>query len=281
MAALDSAERAARTLLDHPVVFVGAAALGVLKLPVEATRTVRVALDVYGVLALLTFVFTPVLLAGVYGVAASALRDEAEPGAFWGGVGAGYVDLVLANVAYAVLQHLLLLFFSVVALVVFVLFAGGVGVVAGVVEDPGTAEDTYAAAGLLAVAGVVVVAVVYLAVRGLVAFHLQLYKPAAVLGDHGPLGAFRESVRLVRANVESTLAFVLVRLFATVLLVLPGVVAVVGVVVVDASVLRQLEGASAWVAVAAVLVVGFAVGVVELAFLATYRVAFYRSLVDA
>lgn len=280
MAALRSAERAARALLESPVLFVGAAALGVLKLPVEATRPLRISLDVYAVLALLTFAFTPVMLAGLYGLASSSLRGDGAPGDFWTGVGDGYLNLLLANLLYATVQHLLLLVFTVVAVVVFVVLAGGLGVLADASADPRTVEDASSAAGAVAVVGVVVVSVSYLAVRFTVAFFLQLYKPAAALGGNGPVSAFRESVRLVRANVERTLAFVLVRVFATVVLVLPGVVAVVAYLVVDARLLGQLEGATAGVAVAAVLVVGFAVGVVELAFLATYRVAFYRALAD-
>lgn len=280
MAALDSAERAARALLESPVLFVGAAALGVLKLPVEATRPLRISLDVYALLALLTFVFTPVMLAGLYGLAAGALERTGSQDDYWQGIGDGYLNLVLANVLYALVQHVLMLVFTVVAVVVFVVLAGGLGILAQTASDPSSVQDAYAAAGLASAAGVVAVSVVYLALRATIAFYLQLYKPAAALGGHDPLTAFGESVRLVRANPESTLAFVLVRGFATVVLLLPGVVAVVAFLVVESSLLQQIEGASGAIVVAAVLVVGFAVGVVELAFLATYRVAFYRSLVQ-
>lgn len=280
MAALDSAERAARTVVDAPVLFVGASAFGVLKLPVEVTRPLRISVDVYGVLALLTFAFTPALLAGLYGLASNALDGDVSPGDFWTGVGDGYGNLLLAAALYALVQHLLLLSFTVLAVVVFVLLAGGLGVLAEAAADPGRVDAVTAAAGGLAVAGVVAVSVVYVAVRATVAFFLQLYKPAAALDGHGPLGAFRESARLVRANVERTLAFVLVRVFATVVLLLPGVVAVVGFLVVGGGVFDQLGRGTAGVVVVAVTAVGFAVGVVELAFLATHRVAFYRAVAD-
>lgn len=278
MAALESAERAARALLEFPVLFVGAAALGVLKLPVEATRPLRITLDVYAVLALLTFAFTPVMLAGLYGLAAAALRGDGSAGDFWQGIGDGYLNLLLANVVYAAVQHLLMLVFTVVAVLVFVVLAGGIGVLAELTADPAAVEDVAAAAGVVSVAGIVVIAVVYLGIRFALAFFMQLYRPSAAVGGNGPVAAFAESARLVRANPESTLAFVLVRGFAMGLLVLPGLVAVVAFVVVEVSLLDQLQEAGPLVA--AVLVVGFAVGIVELAFLATYRVTFYRSLVE-
>ena len=279
MVALESAERAARALREFPVLFAGAAALGVLKLPVEAFRPLRISLDVYAVLALLTFAFTPVLLSGLYGLAAGALAGTGSGDDFWQGVGDGYLNLLLANLVYALVQHVLLLVFTVVAALVFVLLAGGAGVLAEVAAEPGSAEQLYAAAGFLAVGGVILVSLVYLVVRFTVAFFLQLYQPAAVVGGRGPASAFAESASLVRANPERTLAFVLVRLFAMVVLVLPGLVAVVAVVVVEGSLLEGLGRGAGPILLAAVLVVGFAVGVLELAFLATYRVAFYRSLV--
>lgn len=279
MAALDSAERAARTLLESPVLFAAAAAFGVLKLPVEATRPLRITLDVYAVLALLTFAFTPVLLAGLYGLAAGALRGAGTTGDFWQGAGDGYLNLLLANLVYASVQHLLLLVFSVVAAVVFVVLAGGLGVLAEAAAGPENARDAYAAAGVLSTGAVVVVSVVYLAVRFTVAFFMQLYKPSAAVGGNDPLSAFAESASLVRANLESTLAFVLVRGFVMVVLLLAGLVAVVSFFLVQSSLLQQVGEGPIGIALVGVLVVGFGVGVVELAFLATYRVAFYRSLV--
>lgn len=278
MVALESAERALRALREFPLLFGAAALFGVLKLPVEVTRPLRITYDVYAVLALLTFLFTPVLLAGLYGWADRALSGDGT-GSFWAAVGDGYGNLLLANLLYALFQHVLMFVFALVAVLAFVGLVGTVGATADPTTDPETARALYSAAGVLTVGAVVLVSFVYLLVRFTVAFFMQLYKPAAAIGGHGPLEAFRVSVRLVRANPESTLGFVLVRLFAMVLLVLPGVVAVVAMLVVETSVLQQLTETTTIIAVAGALVIGFAVGVVELAFLATYRVAFYRSLV--
>lgn len=278
MVALESAERAARVLREVPLLFVAAAAFGVLKLPVEATRPLRISLDVYAVLALVTFLFTPMLLAGLYGLAAGALDGTGTGAAYWRGIGDGYVNLLLANLLYATVQHLLLLVFTVLAVLAFVAVAGGGGVLVDAAADPSTIDDAYAATGLLSFAAVTLVSLVYLALRFTVAFFLQLYKPAAALGGRGPVEAFRESVRLVRANVESTLAFVLVRVFVMILLVLPGLVALVTILVVESSLLEQLDEGTAGIVLLAVAVVGFCIGVLELAFLATYRVAFYRAL---
>lgn len=278
MVALESAERAVRALREAPVVFAGAAAFGALKLPVEATRPLRITYDVYAVLALLTFLVTPALLAGLYTLAGAAL--DGRSGAFLAGARAGYLNLLLANLARAVAVHVLTLLFSLVAVAAFVVLAGGVG---GLLADPSAAEPTAAvreAATVAAVAGVVVVSLAYLAVRATLSFFLVLYKPATTVGGNPPAAAFAESARLAWANPESVLAFVVVRYFVTVLLVLPGVVALVALLAVDATVLEQLDGAAAGVAVAAVLAVGFVVGVLELSFLATHRVAFYRSLAE-
>lgn len=278
MVALESAERAVRALREAPVVFAGAAAFGVLKLPVEALRPLRITYDVYAALALLTFVFTPALLAGLYALSWAAL--DGRSGSFLAGARAGYLNLLLANLARAVAVHALTLLFTLLAVATFALLAGGVG---GLLADPAAAEPTEAvqeAATLAAVAGVVVVSLAYLAVRATLAFFLLLYKPSTALGGNPPAAAFAESARLVWANPERALAFVLVRYFVTVLLVLPGVVALVAVVAVDATVLGQLEGAAGGVAAAAVLAVAFVVGVLELSFLATHRVAFYRALVE-
>lgn len=280
MAALESAERAARAMLDSPVLFVGAAALGVLKLPVEGFRPLRITADVYGVLALLTFAFTPVLLAGLYGLAAGAIGGSASSDDYWTGVGDGYLNLVLANILYALVQHLLLLVFFLAAVSVFALLAGGAGVLAEAASDPTSADTVTTAGGFVALGGFVCVSLAYLLARFSVAFFMQLYKPSAAVGGNGPVEAFRESAALVRANVESTLAFVLLRMFVMVVLVLPGVVALVASAVVESSLLEQLQTVTAGVVLATVLVVGFVVGVVELAFLATHRVAFYRSLVE-
>jgi len=277
MAALESAERAVRTLREVPAVFGAVAAFAVLKLPVAVTRPLRITLDVYAVLALLTFLFTPVLLAGVYGVAATAL-EAGRPGSFWEAVGDGYGNLLVANVVYALAHHLLTLVFTVLAVAVFVGLAGGLGVATEGIRDPAAAEQAATAAGLVAIGGVVVVSLVYLVVRLALAFFLQLYKPAAVLGGEDPLGAFAESVALVRANPRSTLAFLLVRYVAMVVLLLPGVVAMVALLVADPAGAGAPDGAAAGAALVVVVVVGFAVGVVQLAFLSTYRVAFYRSL---
>lgn len=280
MAALESAERAARALLEFPLLFLGAAAFGVLKLPVEAVRPLRITVDLYAVLALLTFAFTPVLLCGLYGLAARAIDGSPSTEDFWTGVGDGYVNLVLANLLYALVQHLVLLVFSLVAILIFVLLAGGVGILAETASNPASARRVTEASGYVALGGLVIVSLSYLVVRFTIALFMQLYKPSATVGGNGPVAAFRESAGLVRANLESTVAFVVLRGFVVIVLVLPGIVALVAFLVVEASVLDQHERATAVIVLAAVLVVGFAVGVVQLAFLATHRVAFYRSLVD-
>lgn len=280
MSALESAERAARTLLEFPLVFVGAAALGVLKLPVEAFRPLRITYDVYAVLALLTFVFTPVLLCGLYGLAASALGGTSSTDVYWTRIGDGYQNLVLANVLYALVQHLVLLLFFLAAVLVFVTVAGGVEILADTASDPSSAQQAVTASGYVALGGLVLVSLSYLAVRFTIAFFMQLYKPSAAIGENGPIDAFRESATLVRSNLESTLSFVLVRGFVMIVLVLPGVVALVVLLVVERNLLDQFQTATAGIVTAAVLVVVFAVGVVELAFLATHRVAFYRSLTE-
>jgi hypothetical protein len=280
MAALESAERAVRTLREVPGLFLAAGAFAVLKLPVEATHTLRISLDVYAGLALLTFLFTPVLLAGLYGVAARAM-GAVGAASFRSAAVDRYLPLVAANAMYAVVQHLLMLVFSILAVVVYVVLAGGLGTMAEVSADPSRADQLYALASLTSLLGIVVVSVVYLALRAGVAFLMQLYKPSVTVGGNGPIEAFKESARLVRANVESTLGFVLVRYFAMVVFVLPAAVAILALSLVDASVADQLGSTTGLVVLAILLVAGFAVGVLALGFLATHRVAFYDALTES
>jgi hypothetical protein len=279
MAALESAERAVRALREVPGLFVAAGAFAVLKLPVEATHPLRVTADVYAVLALVTFLFTPVLLAGLYGVAARALGTPGGT-SFWTAAGNRYLPLVAANAIYATVQHLLMLAFSVVAALVFALLAGGFGALAEASRDPTSADQLYALGGATSVAALVLVSLVYLLVRAGLAFLAQLYKPSVVVGGHGPIEAFRESVLLVRANVDSVLGFVLVRYFAMVVLVLPAAVAVVALTLYDVGLAGAPGPAASAAALATVVVSAFAIGVPALAFLATHRVAFYEALAE-
>lgn len=289
MGAIESANRALRALLRSPVVFAAAGALGVLKVPVEAAGFLRLSY-VYGLFALLAFPFTPVLLAALYGVADAALGRERrtaggadgpdgtpDPGDAWRGVRRGYLQLLIANVLYAVVQHAILFAFTALAvLAAFALF-GGLVTAEGLVDGPGSTAvlGSVGLVGALAVGGI---ALCYVVVRFALFFLFQLYKPATVVGGRGPIEAFRESYGLVRANLRTVAAFVLVRAFVFVVFLVPGLVALIAFVGLEVTVFDAfVEGESTHVLLALAVLV-FAIGVVQLAFLGTYRVAFYREL---
>lgn len=307
MGAFESASRALRTLSSHPVIFAVAAAFGLLKLPVETLRFLRISY-VYGLLALLAFPFTPVLLAALYGVADAALdgdhrsdgddhrssggdhvsnggaddhrrREEgswtAVLGDAWEGVRNGYLSLLVANVLYASLQHALLLVFTVLALAVLVVLLGGLFAVETLADGARAVLGALGLAGLLAVAAV---ALVYVVLRSAAFFVFQLYRPAAVVGGRGPIEALRESYRLVRRNPRSAAGFVLVRAFVFLVLLLPGLVALTALALVEGAIFETLAADQFMHVVLAGAVLVYVIGVVQLGFLGTYRVAFYREL---
>lgn len=213
--------------------------------------------------------------AGVGGDSADVDPPRRRP--FRDGVADGYLNLLAANVLYAVLQY--------VVLVVFLVAAAAVGAIpfgaALAVETMGDGGRTLVGGlGLLALVVVALVAGVYVVVRTVLLFFLQLYKPATVVGDAGPLEAFAESYRLVRANPRSAAGFVLLRGFAFLVFLLPGVAALTAFVAVESTVFEQFVGEEPTLLRLGVVVLAFGVGVVQLAFLGTYRVAFYRELAD-
>ena len=294
MGAVESASLALRALSRQPAIFLAAAAFGLLKVPIELTGYLHLSY-VYWVLALLAFPCTPLLLSALYGVCDASLKrdrrlerttDGGQVGHFpsgrpdlrdaWTGIKQGYASLLIANFLYATVQHLLLFAFTVLwlsAALVVMLFAG-----AALELSEGTlAGDVVLFAGLLALT---VVAAVYVLVRFGLAFFLQLYRPAAVVGDRGPVEALVESIRLVRDNPRSVVGFVLIRAFVFLVLLMPGAIALIAFLVIEIAVFEALaeEGARHLLVGVAVLVYGL--GVAQLGFLGTYRVAFYRELVD-
>lgn len=294
MGAVESASRALRALSRQPGIFLAAAAFGLLKVPIEVTGYLHLSY-VYGLLALLAFPFTPLLLAGLYGVCDAALgRDRGlerttdggqaghaftdRPGLrdAWTGIKRGYASLLLANVLYATVQHVLLFTFTVLWLwtaIVILLFTG----IALELPEGQLAGEMALLVGLLVL---LVLGAVYVFVRFGLAFFLQLYRPAAVVGGRGPIEAFVESIRLVRDNPRSAVGFVFVRAFVFVVLLMPGAIALISLLLVEIAVFEALVEDDAMHLLLALAVLVYCLGVVQLSFLGTYRVAFYRELVD-
>lgn len=208
----------------------------------------------------------------------SAGADPSSRRLFRDGVVGGYFDLLAANVLYAFVQHAVLVVFVAVAAVVGGVPFGAAVAVQALADGPRVLVGVL---GLLALVLVALVAAVYVVVRAVLFFFLQLYRPAAVVGDAGPVGAFGESYRLVRANPRSAVGFVLVRAFAFLVFLLPGAVALAAFLAVELTVFEQFVGDQLALLGLGAAVLAYGIGVVQLAFLGTYRVAFYRELADA
>lgn len=264
MVVVEKAVEAARVAVRDPVVVGVAALFALVKVPVFL-------MQVHGLLyagaALLTFVVTPFLLSGLFGVSAGALGDGAAVEQFTGGGTAGYANLLVANVVYSVVRIAVILLVS-LGLSLAALVVLGVGVAAGsgdrLFGDPGLVPLAgLGAAGLLGL----------LAVLG-VDFLLQFYDVSAVVGGNDVGDAFAESYRLVVANRLTTLGFMALRLTVLGLLASPLVVLLYAL----GSTEPGTTAALGTPALAGVVALAYAVGVATFAFFVPYKTAVYRAL---
>lgn len=287
MAVIESAERAARALRSTPLVFLAAFPFAVVKLVVEAGRLTSYLpvpgaallsyVSYYG-LAVITFLFTPALLAGLYGVAIGALMDESGLGTYFYGIKEGYLSLLGANIIYTVVQGVLTLTFVAFAVVTAFFAAGGLGATTVQDTDPGLA-GVMGAVGVVSLLAFLLIGLAYIAVRFLIVYYFQFYRVAAVVGDAGPLSAFSESYDLVSENKRDTFYYLLLRGFVFVVLMLPGTLAFTGYLAIETTILEQFSTDDVGIAaIVALAVVVFATGILEFAFLSAYSVAFYRDL---
>jgi hypothetical protein len=169
-------------------------------LPQQALQLAGVPL-VPSLLQMLTFFFTPFVVAGVVGLARTALDGEASFGSFTA-VGADrYVDLLLATFVEFGIK-----------------LAFGIGfVVLGFLL-----LTTAGSSGPATLVGSLVVGAVAVAYV-LVLFGIQFYPVVVVLDDTGPVDAVTGSVAFVRSNLLSTLGFSAVTVLFGTLAALPVV----------------------------------------------------------
>ncbi|MFC7255557.1 hypothetical protein ACFR97_06565 [Haloplanus litoreus] len=199
-----SAIRALRTAVDAltggPVLVFGGLLYALVVLPQQALQLAGVPL-VPSLLQMLTFFLTPFVVAGVVGVARTALDGAASFDSFTAVGAKRYVDLLLATFVEFGIKLAFGIGFVVLG---FLLLA-----VAG-------SSGPAALVGLFVVAAV---AVAYV----LVLFGIQFYPVVVVLDDAGPVDAVTESVAFVRSNVVSTLGFSAITVLLGTLAALPFV----------------------------------------------------------
>jgi hypothetical protein len=214
MAAINSLQRAVGTLFDNPVLFLG----GLIYAAVVAPQSVLSLLGipiVPNLLQLVTFFITPFVLAGIIGMAAEALDRSTAFGTFTDVGKDRYVPLLLGNLVEFGITVVLGIFAFVVLLVVGLVV--GIGVL-------GASGGGFGAVGIvgLVVGGLGVLLV--LLVVAVVFFFIQFYPIAIVVDGMDTVEGFKGSIRVVRANLVSTLGFSVINLVVGLLTSLPIVV---------------------------------------------------------
>ncbi|MGQ4554977.1 DUF7847 domain-containing protein [Halobellus sp. GM3] len=256
MAALRSLRPAVAALIRNPVLVALVGLFGLIQLPQLALQPSQpllaalVSLVTTGVL----IVVMPFFQGGLLGMADEALAETTSLRTLVDEGKANYVSLLIAYLAVFAVNV------AVGMGAFFALIFGGAGLYAA---------DASSLVGLGAVA---VVGLLFVLAYLLIAFFVQFYAHAIVLGDAGVVDGFRTSVGLVRRNPVSVVGYTVI-LFAG-SLVFGGVASLLlspqptALPLPDLSV--PLLALAAVVYVVALAVVG--------AFYATYSVAFYRSI---
>lgn len=200
MSAIRALRTAVDALSDGPVLVLGGLCYALVVLPQQALQLAGVPL-VPSLLQMLTFFLTPFVVAGVVGLARTALDGEASFDTFTA-VGADrYVDLLLATFVEFGIK-----------------LAFGIGfVVLGFLL-----LTTAGSSGPATLVGSLVVGAVAVAYV-LVLFGIQFYPVVVVLDDTGPVDAVTGSVAFVRSNLLSTLGFSVVTVLFGTLAALPVV----------------------------------------------------------
>jgi hypothetical protein len=185
MTAIGSLRTAVDALSRNPVVVLGALVYALVLLPQRALQLAGVPIAP-ALLQLLTFFVTPFVVAGVVGMARSALDGTASTDDLTTVGKRRYVDLLLATLVEFGIQ----LAFAVVLVVV--------GLLAVVAGSAAGGPATLVAAAVVALLVLVYVAVLFL---------IQFYPVVVVVDDAGPVDAVTDSVDFVRSNVVGTLGF--------------------------------------------------------------------------
>ncbi|WP_338739077.1 hypothetical protein [Haloplanus salilacus] len=185
MTATGSLRTAVDALSRNPVVVLGALVYALVLLPQRALQLAGVPI-VPALLQLLTFFVTPFVVAGVVGMAQSALDGESSLADLTAVGKDRYVDLLLATILEVGIQLTFGIVFLIAAVLAMVVGSAGGGPVF-----------------FVGVAVVVLLMLVYVAVL----FLIQFYPVAVVVDEAGPVGGITESVSFVRNNLLSTLGY--------------------------------------------------------------------------
>ncbi|MEF8780329.1 MAG: hypothetical protein V5A46_06600 [Haloferacaceae archaeon] len=262
MAALNSLRPAVAAVRRNPLLVALVGLFGLVQLPqfaLQPSQPLLAAVVSLGITGALLVVM-PFFQGGLLGMANEALDGRTGLGTLVAEGKRNYVSLLIAYLAVFAAN-------AVIGSVV--LFAVVLGVAGGYAG--GGAPDVV----LLGAAGAV--GLLFLLAYFLVAFFVQFYAHAIVLGDAGVVAGFRRSVGLVRRNLTSVLGYTLVLLVGS--LVLGGVGGVAsfllspqptGISLPVPELSTPLLIGTAIVYVASLAVLG--------ALYATYSVSFYRAI---
>lgn len=214
MAAIRSLQRAVGVLADNPVLFVGGLVYAAVVAPQSVLSLLGIPV-VPGLLQIVTFFITPFVVAGIIGMAAEELRGSATLDTFTDVGKDRYLPLLLGNlVEFGITVAIGVFAFVVLLVVVLVVGIGAMGAASG----GSGAFGALGAVGLL-VGGLGVLFVVLVA--AVVFFFIQFYPIAIVADGTDAVEGFRGSVRVVRANLVSTLGFSAINLVVGLLTSLP------------------------------------------------------------
>ena len=207
MAAIQSLRTALAALGRNPVLFAGGLAYGLVVLPQRALSWAGVQSAAL-LLQIVTFFVTPLLVAGLIGMAAEAIDGDTGLGTFTRVGRERYVPLLIGKFVEFGINLLFGFLFVVAAIVAVVVvgvgFAGGSPAVGG--------------GSLLLVVGLFA-AVVLVAL--LVVFFIQFFPVAIVADGAGAIEGFKLSVSLVRSNLLATLGYSIINFLVVVATTLP------------------------------------------------------------
>jgi hypothetical protein len=216
MGAVSSLRTAGGALARNPVILAGTflgAAFGVGQFAAQGLE-----IPFLGpLLGLVSFLVSPFLAAGVFGMADEAVDGNTSFGTFLRVGRARYLPYLLASLLYAVLAGVVA--FALVLVVAIVVLVG-IGVGMGAAGNP----EAIGALGTATVVGIALVVLVAVLLFVLFVFFLQFFGVAIVVDRAGVAGCFGRSYRLVRRNLLGTLGYSVLRILVNVLALVPFVV---------------------------------------------------------
>ena len=196
MAAIAALRTAFGALRRNPVLFLGGLLYGIVVLPQSALQLAGIPLAPTA-LQILTFFVTPLVLAGLLGMADEAIDGDTSLRTLRAVGTDKYVPFLIGQ------------FVEVVINVAFGIVAALIGIALVLTVGFGTLTAGNVSPAALAFAGVVGLVVLLVALALL--FFIQFYPTLIVVADADALDSFTESYRFVRVNLAATAGYTLIQ----------------------------------------------------------------------